>query len=163
MQRVIPRNPRILSVDDRRHAGETDPWGGKQMRTHTLKAGLAVAMLGAGTAVAQTGSYWEGVVDANIPVNFHAESFTDESIAGSVRFGSSWYGFADDAQLCDRATLTAKRHGDHYAYRISGACRGKGKLTVSADDPDHLDGLGTIYDASSAGAAKRRSFYLERK
>ncbi len=113
-------------------------------------------------APAQTGSLWHGLIDANIPMELYVERFTAERVEGRVSFGQARFGYAGINQLCDSARLVATRSGDRYAYRISGACGGKGTLRVSDEDPDRIEGRGTIFDAATASAFKRRHFYLER-
>lgn len=131
-------------------------------RSHLRLIALALVLAASG-AGAQTGSFWQGLVDANIPVDFYAAQFNDEGIEGRIRFGAARYGFADINRLCDVARLKATREGDHYAYRLSGRCGGKGTLRVTIDDPNRLEGRGTLYDAASASSRKRRHFYMQRQ
>lgn len=123
-----------------------------------LATGVAAA-----TASAQTGSFWVGRIDANIPVDFYAEQFTADRIEGRMRFGAARYGFADINRLCDTARFVANRQGEHYAYRVSGRCGGQGTIRVTAHDPDRLEGRGTLFDAAAASGRKRRHFYLDRQ
>ncbi len=123
---------------------------------------VLVSLFAAGAA-AQTGSYWIGRIDANIPVDFYAERFTAERIEGRLRFGAARYGLADINRLCDGARLGAQRRGEHYVYRIAGDCGGQGELRIAGDDPERIEGRGTLFDAASASGRKRRHFFLERQ
>ncbi|GJL80603.1 MAG: hypothetical protein DHS20C01_02370 [marine bacterium B5-7] len=103
---------------------------------------------------------WRGVIDANIPFDFHANIFNQTTIEGQLRLGSARFGFANADALCKKAMLKANGDGQQYTYEITGNCGGKGTLKLTNGATMKLTGKGTLYDRSSPSAHKRRTFYM---
>lgn len=114
-------------------------------------------------ASAQPGSAWHGVIDANVPFDFHADRFDGERITGTLYFWSARFDRDGADRLCDSARIEAVAAGGRYRYTISGGCRGRGELWFTAADGNRMDGRGTIHDAASASGYKRRHFFMKRR
>ncbi|KAA3621479.1 MAG: hypothetical protein DWQ08_14025 [Proteobacteria bacterium] len=129
----------------------------------TLAAACFLVAISSPVAVSQTGSFWRGSVDANIPFDFYAERFDAEGIRGTLTFGSPRFGYDGANDLCKSARLVATPRDDHYAYTVSGSCRGQGILWFSNGNRETLVGRGTLYDAASASGHKRKHFRMTRE
>lgn len=133
-------------------------------RLKRLARALPFLIAAAAPAVsAQTGSAWHGVIDANIPFDFHAERFDGERITGMLYFWSARFDRDGADRLCDSARIEAVAAGGGYRYTISGGCRGRGEIWFTAADGSRMDGRGTIHDAASASGYKRRHFFMKRR
>lgn len=127
----------------------------------------AICLTATMTALADTAgaaystSHWHGLVDGNVPVDFHVTRIDDRIIEGALHFGQQRFGFGNGDALCTTATMTASITNGRYRYEINGPCGGRGTLELTTSVPPRLVGSGTLYDRSSAVAHRRKAFYME--
>ncbi len=129
-----------------------------------LNAGMTtLADTAGGTSVgaAYATAHWHGLVDGNVPVDFHVTRMDDRIIEGTLHFGQQRFGFGNADALCTSATMAASITNGRYRYEINGRCGGRGTLELTTSVPPRLVGSGTLYDRSSAVAHRRKAFYME--
>ncbi len=104
---------------------------------------------------------FSGTVNQSIEVEIATEVFDDDLFRGTlVAIG------LDNGPNCRASTIEAKRKGDRYEYRVSGDCRGKGRMEFSERVPfvrAKVKLRGSLLDPTSPGGPRRYTMWLNQR